>query len=207
MASHTSNPHRNMQGLRVRTHHLWKGSGLLNQIDLIGEKNWESMLRSTGASFTRKSPAELLLSWKVRGKLSELSEVHTDHEGCDRDTAQKAKSKLDADKCRGAQLSEVSVGDTVLLRQDKTEKFSTIFNATPHKIISRTGNKAGVESPTGARYARNSTFAKKYKGKWVKQGTFQDKRDIQEAEDDTHTHTHTHTTDTQRLLTMTLTHR
>ena len=44
------------------------------------------------------------------------------------------------------------VGDTVLLRQDKTDKFSTTFNATPHKIISRTGNKVVVVSPTGVYY-------------------------------------------------------
>ena len=75
--------------------------------------------------------------------------MHTDQVVCDRD---REKSKEQA-VCRGAHLSEVGVGETVLLRQDKTDKFSTTFNATPHKIISRTGNKVVVESPTGARYA------------------------------------------------------
>ena len=100
-------------------------------------------------------------------------------------TEQKVKSKLYADTHRGAQLSEVNVGDTVLLRQEETDKLSTMFNATPHKIISRTENMVVVvESQTGARYARNTTFVKKYEGNGLKQGTFQEKGKIQEAEDD-----------------------
>ena len=39
------------------------------------------------------------------------------------------------------------------------------------------------ESPTRARYARNTTFVKKYEGNGLKQGTFQEKGEIPEAED------------------------
>ena len=94
-----------------------------------GLRKYVTVYRSIIHPTTGKSPAELLFNQK-RGKLPELIEVHTDQEVCDHDTEQKAKSKLYADTCRGAQLSEVSVGDTVLLRQDKTDKFSTTFNAT-----------------------------------------------------------------------------
>ena len=113
-------------------------------------------------------------------------------------TEQKAKSKLYAGTRRGAQLSEVSVGDTVLFRQDKTDKFFTTFNTTPHKIISGTGNNVVVGSPTGARFARNTTFVMKYEGNGLKQGTFQEEGEIQEAEDDAATsEAMEHTTDTQ----------
>ena len=126
-------------------------------------RKYVTVYRSITHPSTGKSPAELLFNRKIRGKLPELLEANTDLEVCDRDTEQKAKSKLYADTRRGAQQSEAGVGDTVLLRQDKTGKLTTTFNATPHKIISRTGNKVIVESPTGARYARNTTFVKKYK--------------------------------------------
>lgn len=145
-------------------------------------RKYVTVYRSINHATTGKSPAELLFNRKIRGKLPELIEMHTDQEVCDRDTEQKAKSKLYADTRRGAQQSEVSVGDTVLLRQDKTDKFSTTFNATPHKIISRTGNKVVVESPTGARYARNTTFVKKYKGVELGQGTFREEEETQGAE-------------------------
>ena len=77
---------------------------------------------------TGKSPAELLFNRMERGKLPDLTEVHTDQEVCDCDTELKAKSKLYADTHRRAQLSEVSVGDTVLLSQDKTD------NSPPHSM-------------------------------------------------------------------------
>lgn len=127
-------------------------------------RRYVTVYRGITHSTTGKSPAELLFNRKIRGKLPELIESHTDQEVCDRDTEKKAKSKMYADSSRGAQHSEVSVGDTVLVRQDKTDKLTTTFNATPHRIISKTGNKVVVESPTGAQYARNTTFVKKYEG-------------------------------------------
>ena len=54
------------------------------------------------------------------------------------------------------------MGDQVLLKQDKTDKFTTAFNKTPHKVISKDGNNVVVESPSGATYSRNTTFVKKY---------------------------------------------
>ena len=56
----------------------------------------------------------------------------------------------------------MTVGDQVLLKQDKTDKFSTTFNKTPHKVISKDGNNVVVRSPSGATYSRNTTFVKKY---------------------------------------------
>lgn len=125
-------------------------------------RKYVTVYRGITHTTTGKSPAELLFNRKIRGKLPELIETHTDQEVCDRDSEQKAKSKVYADTTRGARHSEVSVGDTVLVRQDKTDKLTTTFNATPHKIISKTGNKVVVQSPAGAQYARNTTFVKKY---------------------------------------------
>ena len=51
----------------------------------------------------------------------------------DRDAEQKAKTKAYADDRRGAQYSELIVGDEVLVRQEKTNKLSTPFRyPTPH---------------------------------------------------------------------------
>ncbi len=56
-----------------------------------------------------------------------------------------------------AKTSDIEVGDRVLVRQDKTDKFTTTFHSTPHK-----GNSVIVQSPTGAKYTRNTTFVKKF---------------------------------------------
>lgn len=38
------------------------------------------------------------------------------------------------------------------------DKFTTTFNSTPH----REGNSVIIQSPTGAKFARNTTFFKKF---------------------------------------------
>lgn len=149
-------------------------------------RKYVTVYRGIAHTTTGKSPAELLFNRKIRGKLPELIETHTDQELCDRDTEQKAKSKIYADMRRGARQSEVTVGDTVLLRQDKADKFTTTFNATPHKIISKTGNKVVVESPTGAQYARNTTFVKKYEGNGLRRDILYEKEEANEAENTDH---------------------
>ncbi len=63
---------------------------------------------------------------------------------------------------RTEQDTHVTVGDQVLLKQDKVDKFSTTFNKTPHKVIRKDGNNVVVKSPSGATYSRNTTFVKKY---------------------------------------------
>lgn len=87
----------------------------------------------------------------------------------DRDAEQKRKAKLYADERRGAQYSKVDIGDTILLQQDKVDKFTTPFNSTPHKIVSKSGNQVVVESPTGVRYRRNTTHVKKFETQENKQ--------------------------------------
>ncbi|KAJ8352968.1 hypothetical protein AAFF_G00126820 [Aldrovandia affinis] len=122
----------------------------------------DEYVRSIDHAMTGKSPAELLFNRKMRGKLPDVTEPRTDTEVRDRDSERKGKSKLYTDERRRARHSDVEVSDTVLVRQDKVDKFTTTFNATPHKVVSKTGSHVIVESPAGARYERNSTFVKKY---------------------------------------------
>ncbi|KAJ8411636.1 hypothetical protein AAFF_G00164440 [Aldrovandia affinis] len=125
-------------------------------------RKYVTVYRRIDHATTGKSPAELLFNRKMRGKLPDVTEPRTDTEVRDRDSERKGKSKLYTDERRRAQHSDVEVGDTVLVRQDKVDKFTTTFNATPHKVVSKTGSHVIMESPAGARYERNSTFVKKY---------------------------------------------
>jgi len=92
---------------------------------LLKQKDWRKELQKNVTKYrgiypatTSKSPAELLFNHKIRGKLLEL---HSDHcpdlEVCDRDAELKAKTMRYADEHRNAKLSEVQVGDQVLVRQ------------------------------------------------------------------------------------------
>ncbi|KAJ8389700.1 hypothetical protein AAFF_G00114060 [Aldrovandia affinis] len=125
-------------------------------------RKYVTVYRSIDHATTGKSPAELLFNRKMRGKLPDISTAQADLEVRDRDAEQKGKSKIYADERRGAKYSDVDIGDTVLVKQEKTDKLTTPFNTTPHKVVGKAGSQVVVESPTGARYSRNTTWVKKY---------------------------------------------
>ena len=119
--------------------------------------------RSIHHTTTGKSPAEFLFNRKMRGKLPELhADCHLDLETRDRDAEVKAKTKSYADKAANAKPSDIAVGDQVLVRQERKDKFSTPFNPTPHRVVSRTGNSVIVEAPGGTQYSRNTSHVKRF---------------------------------------------
>lgn len=79
----------------------------------------------------------------------------------DRDAEVKAKTKAYADKSMNARPSDVQVGDQVLVRQEKKDKFSTSFDPSPFQVVSKTGNSVVVESQGGTQYSRNTSHVKK----------------------------------------------
>ena len=126
-------------------------------------RRYVRIYRGLEHSTTGKSPAELLFGRKVRTKLPEFRiDGRVDLEVRDRDAEQKGKYAIYADQRRGAQYSNVDIGDQVLVQQDKVNKFSTTFNATPHVVVSKAGNSLVVESPSGVQYSRNTTHVRKY---------------------------------------------
>jgi hypothetical protein len=126
-------------------------------------RKYVTKYRGLEHSTTGRSPAELLFNRKIRGKLPEIADSNQNNlEVQDRDAEIKAKSKLYTDAKRNAQYSSVDVGDTVLVRQEKSNKLDTNFSATPHKVVSKAGNSLVVESPAGVKYSRNTTHVKRY---------------------------------------------
>ncbi|KAJ8362198.1 hypothetical protein AAFF_G00390670 [Aldrovandia affinis] len=104
-------------------------------------RKYVTVYRSIDHATTGKSPAELLFNRKMRGKLPDISTAQADLEVRDRDAEQKGKSKIYADGRRGAKYSDVDIGDTVLVKQEKTDKLTTPFNTTPHKVVGKAGAK------------------------------------------------------------------
>ena len=134
-------------------------------------KDWRKELRKYLVQYrnlehpsTGRSPAELLFGRKTRDKLPSMKLGHDlyHQDVRDHDAEAKGRTKLYVDNRRHASYSEVALGDEVLLKQDKTDKLSTTFNATPHKVIAKSGNSVVVESPSGARYNRNTTHLRKF---------------------------------------------
>lgn len=63
---------------------------------------------------------------------------------------------------RGAKTSDVKVGDQVLLKQKKKNKFSTSFNRIPYDVTERTGSKLMLkQTETGRSYCRHVAAVRK----------------------------------------------
>ena len=100
---------------------------------------------------------------KFRGKLPDFTlEYRDDLDVRDKDAELKGLSKMLADERRGARYTNVDVGDEVLVRQDKVNKFSTTFNPNPCLVVHKSGNSLIVESPDGVQYSRNTSHVRKY---------------------------------------------
>lgn len=119
--------------------------------------------RSTPNATTGASPAELLYRRKFRTKLPELGNLAADDlEVRDKDCENKGKGKLYSDVKRRACENDIKAGDSVLVRQDKTDKFSTVFNPRPFTLVEKKGNSVKIESDTGNQYKRNVTEVKRF---------------------------------------------
>ncbi|XP_062538706.1 uncharacterized protein LOC134206980 [Armigeres subalbatus] len=73
----------------------------------------------------------------------------------ERDAEAKLSSKIYADATRGAKDSNLTVGDVVLLAQQKRNKTDPTFSSERFRIVARNGPKVVVMSRTGIQYARN----------------------------------------------------
>ena len=118
--------------------------------------------RTTPHCSTKISPAELLQGRKLGRKIPFLkqrdSAILTLAKKQDR--IHKTKMKTYADVRNRAKLSDISIGDFMMLKQRRSNKFTTNFNVKPYKVVDRKGNMVIIES-NGKTYMRNVTFVKK----------------------------------------------
>ena len=152
-----------------------QNKGIMKRIRIAHaeNRNWKEelqtylmMYRSTPHTVTGISPAELLFKRKIRTKIPEISDYSCfEYELKDRDSEQKGKGKIYGDSRRRACESLVKKGDTVLVKQKKQNKLSTVFDPKPMSVLERKGNSVLIESDSGARYSRNVSHVKKFNQK------------------------------------------
>ncbi|CAC5388196.1 unnamed protein product [Mytilus coruscus] len=122
-------------------------------------------------SVTGVSPSELLFKRKIRTKLPEIDckeDVTTlDEEMRDRDMYAKHKNKMYIDEKRNAHESDLKTGDNFLVKQQYTNKMTTLFISIPYKLVEKIGNQCVVQSPEGLQYRRNTTHVKTYNDRTV----------------------------------------
>ena len=74
-----------------------------------------------------------------------------------RDQLEKGKMKSYADNRRNTRNSNIQVGDTVLIKQQRRNKFTTPFNANPYQVISKNGTMITAQRGNHV-ITRNNTF-------------------------------------------------
>ncbi len=127
-------------------------------------RRYVTKYRGLPQTTTGKSPAELMFNRQIKGKLPDLNvgSRRNDLKKRDRDAEQRSKMKSYADQRRNAKVSGIEVGDIVLLKQEKSDKFSTTFEPDPYTVISKNGSNVVLQSSSGTVYSRNSSHIKKY---------------------------------------------
>ena len=120
--------------------------------------------RATPHSTTGLPPSNLLLFNRlIETKLPQLkTENKSEKEVAvqEKDKKAKEKMKIYADKKRRAQSSEIKVGDMVLMKQRKHNKFSTRFDPVPFRVERRQGTMVTV-TRNGKYVTRNTSLLKK----------------------------------------------
>ena len=117
------------------------------------------------ASNHRCTPFYLMFGQEMRTKLSDLRRetVEVRREDVrDRDWRNKLKGKAYADAHRGATPKSIRIGDTVLLKVEKSNKLSTNFRPSPFKLVQKTETEVTVRNEAGEEFRRNTVFVKKY---------------------------------------------
>ena len=112
-------------------------------------KNWKKDVylfllnyRATPHSTTGFAPSELLFNRKIKTKLPQLtvnSQTEMNSKVQKNDKEAKEKMKRHADEKSHVKVSDIKVGDTVLIRQKKQNKFSTKFDPSPFYVVRRKG--------------------------------------------------------------------
>ena len=79
------------------------------------------------------------------------------------DAKAKTRARDYANEKRHAKQSNLTMGDKVLLKQRKRNKFTTKFELEPYTIIERKGTKVVAKNGRNT-VTRNASFFKKIKG-------------------------------------------
>ncbi|XP_058827534.1 uncharacterized protein LOC131687461 [Topomyia yanbarensis] len=108
------------------------------------------------------SPAELMFGRRFKDKFPHIGEFSiVKDEITDKDLATKHQAKLYRDKKFNAKVSDLQIGDQVLMKnQHKNNKLAPNFLPEPAVVIDRHGSNVTVQTEGGDIYHRNTSHLK-----------------------------------------------
>lgn len=120
---------------------------------------------TTPHSVTEKAPMELLTGRPVKDLLPSLRTDPAwtrDESVRDNDAMKKIQGKIYADQRRHAKISEIKVGDTVMVKNFNNGKLEPTFRLEKFVVIRKSGNDTVVESEDGVTFRRSVTHLRKW---------------------------------------------
>ena len=114
--------------------------------------------RNAPHSTTCIAPAASLFGRELANKLPNLADLEDIGE---HDRQGKAKIKAYAEKKRRVRETELEVGDTVLVRQERKNKLSSHYDPKPYTVTDVKESQVTAEQHKGRSVTRNSSFFKK----------------------------------------------
>lgn len=125
-----------------------------------------TMYYTTPHTTTGKTPTQLCLGRTIRSKIPSMADVGLgvkDEEVRDEDTKGKLQRKEKEDARRQARVSEIQVGDIVIMKNlHPKNKLSTIFGAERYEVMKTVGSTVMLkEEESGKLFERNVAHVKK----------------------------------------------
>ena len=120
--------------------------------------------RTAPHSATGVPPSELLFNRTVKGKLPILNKrnvVNEHKQARENDALKQQYNKHYADNRRNAKHRDIKVGDSVLVRQKRTNKLSANFSSKPFTDIKKNNSKITVRNSNGYTITRNVSHFKR----------------------------------------------
>ena len=127
--------------------------------------------RNTPHCTTKVAPSQLLFNRKVRGKLPEITSriVINRHKEARRNEIKSQNYHTEyANQRRNAKESSITVGDTVLVKQQRRNKLTSRFNKTPYLVVERKGTQITAENSQKHRVTRNISHFKRFNNSTVR---------------------------------------
>ena len=120
--------------------------------------------RSTKHCTTGKSPNEILFNRSnLRSRLPEIKISHSENDAeiRQKDQVRKQQMKSYADDRRNSKEHHLQVGDTVLVRQQKKNKLSSVYNPEPITVTDINHSMITATRNDNSTITRNASFFKK----------------------------------------------
>ena len=140
----------------------------------VENKNWKQELnsflrnyRSTPHSSTGVAPSILLFGTNRTNRLPSIIEDARSFDefkaiAIERDHLSKRKSKRYTDQKRKAKMHNFKIGEIVIIRQKRQNKFSTMYDQIKYVITNIKGSMITVKADDGRQFSRNAERFKRF---------------------------------------------